>query len=163
MYSDSECTRQDQVGDAVTAVLVAGDGNDSTATGVGPFTPPTAGTFYFAAHYNSGAADADYNNADSPCTEEQVVVSRPTPTNTPTRRRPEPTSTPVPPTPTQVSVTLPQVATPRPRQPESITLPDTGFGFSGHDNGGWVLLVGLGGSVLLIVAAAMRLRKRGEG
>ena len=164
MYSDSECTTQ--VGDSATAVLAAGSGNNSTVSGVGPFTPPTVGTFYFAAHYNSGAADPDYNNADSACTEEQVVVSRATPTNTPVRRRsptPEPTSTPVPPTATPVNVTLPLVATPRPRQPESIVLPNTGFGFSGGDNGGWVLLAGLAGGALLLVVAAMRLRKRDQG
>ena len=74
MYSNDTCTTA--VGSGVTAVLVPGAGNASTATGVGPFTPPSTGTFYFKAHYNTGTADPQYTNADSVCTEEQVVVGK---------------------------------------------------------------------------------------
>jgi hypothetical protein len=73
MYSDASCTTA--VGSGVTAVLVPGGGNASTATAVGPFTPLSTGTFYFRARYNSGTADADYSNADSVCLDEQVVVT----------------------------------------------------------------------------------------
>ncbi|MBI2723534.1 MAG: hypothetical protein HYX50_00585 [Chloroflexi bacterium] len=88
-----------------------------------------------------------------------------TPTLTPTprppaRRTPTSTATAPPPSPTPVSTVLPLAATPRPRTPVGITLPDTGFGgWGGGPGSGLALLAGMALLALLALAAGLRLRR----
>ncbi len=73
------------------------------------------------------------------------------------------TATRVPATTTPVNATLPIVATPRPKQPVAIVLPNTGTGFGGGAGGGLLGLGAIAIIALIIVAAGLRARKRSDG
>lgn len=117
---------------------------------------------------------ATATNTATPTATNTVVVTA-TNTPVPTATTVVKTHTPVPPAtatsvPTSTNQTLPLVATPGPRLTQNIVagnvaLPKTGSGPSGGAGAGdvWMLLAGITGAALLIVATGMRLRKRDEG
>lgn len=149
--------------DTATATATATDTATNTPTETATNTPTETATA------TATATNTATNTATATATNTATNTATATATNTPpphvssaTPTPRPPTATPVPPTSTPVVAVLPAVRPPAPSNPVAVLLPNTGLGAVADGiAGAMMLLAVLGGGALLLMAAGVRLRKRG--